>query len=370
MQTRIKIFWPWYGLVFLLLFVHANEARAQTNETYTRAIATSREAIQAMMRNSEAPGVSVAVAMKGEIVWSEAFGFADLERKVRTTPETRIGLGSLSESFTGVLAARLMEEGKLDLDAPVEKYLPQFPHKNKNITARLIIAHLSGLDDEYGDEHYYETRHLTTMAALQEILATNTLTHSPCTRFAYTTSNYTIVAAMIEQATGKDFPTAMQQYVFQPLGLRHTTFNDPTARLDPTTTFYVKRFFRVVEAPAFDSSFKWAGAGVLSTASDVARYGTALLRDGFLKSSTRAEIFRGLKTASGEETNYALGWFIEKDDNSRRIYQHGGGGIGMAANLRLYPQEDFVVAILANLTGTPVDGKVTAKIAEAFLAAP
>lgn len=359
--------WLKCGLALLAVFCFEKEARAQANERYASAIATSRAAIQKLMQSSDAPAVSVAVAMNGEIAWSEAFGFADIEQKKRATTETRIGLGSLTKSFTGVLVARLLEEGKFDLDAPVEKYLPQFPHKDKNITARLIIAHLSGLGDEYGNAHYYEKRHLTTAAALQEILAANTLEYPPRTRFAYTTSNYTIVAAMIEQATGMDFPAAMRQYVWQPLGLRYTTFNDPTARVEPTAKFYVKRFFRVNEAPAFDSSFKWAGAGMLSTASDVARYGSALLRDGFLKPSTREMIFRNNKTSTGEETNYALGWFIEKDDKDRRIYQHGGGGIGMAAYLGLYPQEDLAIAILANLTGAPVDDEAATKIAEAFL---
>ncbi|KAA0226056.1 class A beta-lactamase-related serine hydrolase [candidate division KSB1 bacterium] len=365
MQTRMKMFWQRYGLAIIVLFGLWNEAHAQAAERYAQAIATSREAVRAMMQSSKAPGVSVAVARNGEIVWNEAFGFADLKQKVRATTETRFGLGSVSKSFTGVLAARLMEEGLIDLDAPVEKYLPQFPHKN--MSARLIIAHLSGLNDEYNSAHYYDTRSLTTAVALQEILATNTLQYPPRTSFAYTTSNYTIVAAIVEHTSGVDFPTVMAQYVFEPLELQHTSFNDPTSRPEQTAKFYVKNFFRVTEAPAYDPSFKLAGAGLLSTAADVARLGAALLRDGFLKPSTRAEIFRGLKTSAGEETNYALGWYIEKDDNSRRIYQHGGGGPGMAAHVRLYPQENSVIAILSNLTGAPVDGKVAEKVSAAFL---
>lgn len=365
MKPRVNMLWRLHGLAIMVLFGWWNETHAQAAERHAQAIATSRAAVRAMMQSSKAPGMSVAVAMNGEIVWSEAFGFADLEKKVRATTETRFGLGSVSKSFTGVLAARLMEEGLVDLDAPIEQYLPQFPYKN--MSARLIIAHLSGLNDEYNNAHYYDTRRLTTGAALQEILATNTLQHPPRARFAYTTSNYTIVAAIVEQASGVDFSAAMAQYVLQPLGLLHTSFNDPASRPAQPAKFYVKNFFRVAVAPAFDPGFKLAGAGLLSTAADVARLGAALLRDGFLKPDTRAEIFRGLKTSTGEETNYALGWYIEKDDNCRRIYQHGGGGPGMAAHIRLYPQENVVVAILSNLTGAPVDGKVAEQVSAAFL---
>ena len=146
MKTGLKILYRRGGLAIIVLLGLGSAVLAQANAPYARAIAASREAIHAMMQSSKAPAVSVAVVVKDEIIWDEAFGFADLERKARANTETRFGLGSVSKSFTGVLAARLMEEGLIDLDAPVEQYLPQFPHKN--ITARLIIAHLSGLNDE------------------------------------------------------------------------------------------------------------------------------------------------------------------------------------------------------------------------------
>ena len=358
-------YWLKFALALVAWFCFEKEAGAQANEQYAAAGAASRAAIQTMMQSSQTPAVSVAVAMNGEIVWSEAFGFADLEQKKRTTPEIRFGLGSVTKSFTAVLAARLVEEGKFDLDAPVAKYLPQFPHKN--ITARLILAHLSGLNDAYNNAHYYEKRHLTTSAALEEILRANTLAYPPRTRHEYTTSNFTIVAASIEQASGKDFATAMRQYVLQPLGLQRTSFNDRTHPLAEAAAFYVKEGNRVIKAPEYDPSFKWAGAGLLANAEDVARYGAALLREGFLKPDTRAEIFRALKTSSDEETNYALGWYVGKDKNGRRIYEHGGGGPGISSYIRLYPQEDCVLAILSNLTNAPVNGEVAPIVAEAFL---
>lgn len=366
-MLKRKTHWLRFVLALAALFCFEKEAGAQASDQYASALATSRAAIQTMMQSSQTPAVSVAVALNGEVVWSEAFGFSDIEQKKRATTETRFGLGSVTKSFTGVLAARLLEEGKFDLDAPVEKYLAQFPHKDKNITARLIIAHLSGLNDEYNNTHYYEKRHLMTNAALGEILRTNTLAYEPRTRHEYTTSNYTIVAAIIEQASGKDFPAAMRHYVLQPLGLQRTSFNDRTRPLAEAAAFYVKESNRVIKAPEYDPSFKWAGAGLLANAEDVARYGSALLREGFLKSNARAEIFQPLKTLSGEETNYALGWYVGKDKSGRRIYEHGGGGPGISSYIRLYPQEDCALVILSNLTNAPVNGETAPAIAAAFL---
>ncbi|MGH7595235.1 MAG: serine hydrolase domain-containing protein [bacterium] len=369
MKTYYVLFATLALLCLNPLFTQAQNVAHTPANRYAEAIAASRGAVGAMMKSAKVPGVSVAVAMKGEIVWREGFGFADLDKKVSATTETEFGIGSITKSFTAVLFARLMEEGKVDLDAPVENYLPQFPLKQKGVTARLIIGHLSGLNDEFNTTHYYETRHLTTGAALQEILQTNKLQYSPRTRHEYTTSNYTIIAAIIEKASGQDFSAAMNQYVIKPLGLKNTLLNDRTLNIVHCTSFYVQNEKDVIKAPDYDPSFKWAGAGLLATAADVAIYGAALLQSKFLKPSTREEIFRALKTSSGEDTGYGLGWYIAQDAKGRRIYHHGGGGLGISSYLRLYPQKDFVLAILSNLTNAPVNGEVATTIAEAFLAA-
>ncbi len=337
------------AVLFFCSWIDArSQSRAITGNRYENAIATSREAVRAMMKNSKVPGVSVAVAMKGEIVWREAFGFADLDKKVNATAETKFGIGSITKSFTAALFARLMEKGKVDLDAPVENYLPQFPHKQKGLTARLLLGHLSGLGDEFNGAHYYETRHFTTTAALQEILQTNTLQYPPRTRHEYTTSNYTIIAAIIEKASGQDFSAALNRYVIKPLGLKNTLLNDRTVKIEDCTRFYILEGNNAVKASDYDPSFKWAGVGLPATAGDVAISGAALLRTGLLKPSMREEIFRALKTSSGEDTGYGLGWYIAQDAKGRRMYHHGGGGLGISSYVRLYPQEDFVLAILSN----------------------
>ncbi len=209
MNRILKIRLAAFAVVALLCFspfsAQAQSTVHATTGRYAEAVAASRDAVRTMMMSAKVPGVSVAVAMKGEIIWREGFGFADLDKKVSATTETKFGIGSITKSFTAALFARLMEEGKVDFDAPVENYLPQFPHKQKGITARLIFAHLSGLNDGFNNTHYYEKRHFTTVAALKGILQTNKLQYPPCTRHEYTTSNYTIIAAIIEKVSEQDF---------------------------------------------------------------------------------------------------------------------------------------------------------------------
>lgn len=334
---------------------------------YADAVAKSRAAVREMLEREGVPGVGVAVAVGGEVVWAEGFGLSDLERRVPVTRETKFGIGSVTKSLTTALLGRLAEEGRVDLDAPVETYLPEFPHKNLKISARLIAGHLSGLDDTFGTSQMYTTTHYaSTDAALREILK-EPLRHWPRERHFYTTGPYTILAGVAERAAGRDFHSLLRHYVLDPLGLRDIVPNDRRAVIAHRTSFYVREGGRTLNAPYFDPSYKWAGAGYLSTAEDVARFGAALLRPGFLKQSTLDELFRPLKTSAGEDTGFGLGWRVGTDKRGRRIVHQPGGGPGISCWLVLYPDEELAVAILSNQTGAPVGGRVIEAIADSFI---
>ena len=362
------------SLLALALLAHlcVTPARPQTSGPppagrYAAAVPRSRAAVREMVEREGVPGVAVAVAVGGEVVWAEGFGFADLERRVPVTRETKFGIGSITKSLTTALLGRLAEEGLVDLDAPVETYLPDFPHKNLKISTRLIAGHLSGLDDTFnGSRMYTATHYATTSEALREILK-EPLRHRPGERHLYATGSYTIIAGVMERAAGRDYHSLLRRYVLGPLGLKSTVPNDRKAVIPHRTAFYVREGARTINAPFFDPSFKWAGAGYLSTAEDVARFGAALLRPGFLRQSTVDELFRPLKTTAGEETGFGLGWRVGADGKGRRLVHQPGGGPGISCRVVLYPEEGLVVAILSNQTGAPVGGGALDTIADSFI---
>lgn len=344
-------------------------AAAATAVRPASAAAATRAAIAGTMRDANVPGVSVAVARRGEVVYAEGFGFADLEQRVPMTPRTKLGIGSVSKALTTALLARLVEAGTLDLDEPIERWLPAFPHAGRGISLRLVAGHLSGLDDSFNARARNGTVHYdTTEDALREIFR-EPLLFPPGTRHHYTTGPYTLLAGVAEKATGRPFLELVRRHVLEPLSLDDTVPNDRRAIVPERTAFYVldAATGRSVNAPWFDPSYKWAGAGYLSTATDLARFGAALLRPGFLGDRTRGELFRPLRTSAGEETGYALGWQVTTDASGRRILRQPGGGEGVAGILVLHPEDDLVVAILSNQTGAPVGGRTAEAIAEAFL---
>ena len=162
------------------------------------------------------PGFAIAVAVDGRIVWSEAFGFADVEAHHEATTATQFRIGSVSKPLTATAIAQLFETGKLDLDAPVQRYVPTFPAKSAPITTRLVGGHLAGIRHYQGDE-FMLNRHFATVTEGLAIFANDTLLSAPGTRFSYSSYGFNLLGAVVEGASGEEFLAYMNRHVFKAL---------------------------------------------------------------------------------------------------------------------------------------------------------
>lgn len=331
---------------------------------------------RAFLRDSIAakgiPGLSVAVAVDGEVVWSEGFGYADVENRVPVTPLTRFRVASVSKPITAAAMARLVEEGRLDLDAPVQRYVPSFPRKPEGeVTSRLVAGHLAGI-------RHYLTRsesvdegrkHYPTVTEGLAIFRDDPLLHPPGTKYVYSSYGWNLLSAVVEGAAGEPFLAYMRESVFRPLGMRHTVAEHQDSIIEGRADFYVRgEDDRLLNAPWVDNSYKWAGGGFLSNAEDLARFGSAHLEPGFLRAETLELLFAPQRTAAGEETGYGIGWFTRTDDEGRRMVYHSGGAVGGNAYLLLYPEEGVVVAMLTNTNDRLVgSGSGARHVARLFL---
>ena len=294
------------------------------------------------------PGLSVAVAVDGQVVYSEGFGYADLEERVPAWATTKFRIGSVSKPLSATVLVQLVEAGKIDLDAPVQKYVPSFPEKNGTITARLLAGHLAGIRHYQGDE-FQIAKHYDNVLDGLKIFQDDPLLAPPGTKFGYSSYGYNLLSAVIESAAGEKFLPYMHEHVFGPLGLRRTTEDQPSEIIEQRTRFYARSKDKtVVNAPFVDNSYKWAGGGFLATAEDLVRFGSALLQPGFLKPESLRLLFTPQKTSDGKETEYGMGWFIHKSKSGQRIYEHSGGSVGGASQLILYPDAHVVVAMVCN----------------------
>jgi serine beta-lactamase-like protein LACTB, mitochondrial len=345
----------WFLLIVCLTVVHGSDTVTQV--TAPSSVVTTRYAdarAHARQVGSELltrgiPGLAVAVAVDGRVVFAEGFGYADLEQRVPAWPATKFRIGSISKPLTAVALMQLVEQRRIDLDAPVQKYVPSFPDKGTRITARLLAGHLAGIR-HYKNDEFLIAKHYDSIVDGLKIFADDPLVAPPGTKYSYSTYGYNLVSAVIESASGETFLDYMQRHVFDALGLVHTIADENRLLVDQRSRFYSRATGGGLEnAPYVDNSYKWAGGGFLSTPEDIVRFGSALLHPGFLNADSLKLLFSSQKTIAGDETGYGIGWAIHKSQSGRRIYQHSGGSVGGSCQMIVYPETRVVVALLTNL---------------------
>ena len=350
----------------LLLVAVAFNASAQQKGLSGEKRAAIDQAAANFLASTSAPGVGVAVVLDSELVWSAGFGLADLENNVPATPATLFRLGSISKPITAAAAMQLAERGKLDLDAPVQKYCPDFPEKQAPITTRQLLGHLSGIrhynPDGKGDIPEDSARHFSSMREALTIFANDPLVAAPGAKFNYSTYGYTVIGCVIEGAAAQKFTDYVRASVFRPAAMDHTQADDYFAIVPHRSRWYHKDANATVQnAGVLDSSYKIPGGGFISSADDMARFAIAMLRDKLVSRKTRETMWTAQKTADGKPTTYGLGWGTAENHHLALI-GHTGAQQGASTALTLVPIRNAAVVVLSNM-----DGVDTYKLADEIL---
>jgi len=358
-------------------------APAVTAAAQSRAAAVERA--RALVRAHQAelgiPGISAAVGIDGIVVWSEGFGYADLENRVPARATTLYRIGSVSKPVTATAVVQLALDGRLDLDAAVQRYVPTFPEKDYPITTRQLAGHLAGIRHYRGNESVGEgQRHYDDVVEALGIFGEDPLLFAPGQRYSYSSYGWNLISAVVQGAAGQDFLSYMQERVFDPLGLNHTYADDPRLIIPERARFYAHSGGRTLNAPFGDNSYKWAGGGFIASVEDLVRFGSAHLSPGFLPQAGLDLLFTSQRNSAGEPTGYGIGWRVgtfgalfPEDSPLRsgrlaelRVMHHGGSSVGGRAFLLLVPEERVVVALLVNYSR--FDGnRVAGAIAAAFV---
>jgi serine beta-lactamase-like protein LACTB, mitochondrial len=273
--------------------------------------------------------------------------------------ESIFPLGSTSKPLTALLLGQLIEEGRLELDAPIQNYVPYFPRKEKPLTARLLAGHLAGLRDyDRAKGEYDNTRYFASVREAVEVFADDPLLYEPGTRHAYSAYSFVLLSAAIEAASGADFLTALDGRLVQPLGLQHTGPN--RAPLPKLVSSYTRGFRnRIVPARVGDPSNKWAAGGLVSTPIEMVQIGNAVLAGRVVLPETFELLTTPQALADGSDSGagYGMGWRrgTHQLANGRAvpIVHHGGTGPGSMSFFVIYPTEDLVVSMQCNLLFQP-----------------
>ena len=302
------------------------------------------------MSRQNLPGLSIAVAMGGELAWSAGYGLADLENFVPAKALTMYRLASVSKPITAVAVMQLSEAGKLDLDHSIRRYVPAFPAKPWTITVRQLLGHLGGIRHYESSEEINSTRHYPDMLSPLKIFQNDPLVAEPGARFHYSTYGYVLLGEAVEAAAGQRYLDYVRSHIFVPAGMERTRQDHVFAVIPNRARGYViNASGQLQNCSLADTSNKVAGGGLIGNVEDLVRFASAVRSGRLLKGGSVDTMFTQQKTGDGKPSLYGLGWNVTTLDGSRKLVSHTGGQQGTSTILVMLPREGVVVAMMTNL---------------------
>jgi CubicO group peptidase (beta-lactamase class C family) len=312
-------------------------------------ISVIEKTISTFMTQEHVPSVSVAVVKDGKLAWTAAYGFSDLENFVPAKTSTMYRLASISKPITATAIMQLVQSGKIDLDAPARKYCPAYPEKPQVITTRELLGHLAGVRHYKNFEENKSTYHYSSVVEALDFFKSEPLELEPGTKFHYSTFGFSILGCEVEGASGVSYMDYLERNVFQPAGMLHIRADDTYAIIPNRARGYrIRETGEVANAYLADTSNKIPGGGLISTATDLADFAVATMRDALLTRATEEQMWTPQKTRDGAATRYGLGWRIEDWKGKRKI-AHSGAQPGTSTDLVMLPERGIAVAVMCNI---------------------
>jgi CubicO group peptidase (beta-lactamase class C family)/D-alanyl-D-alanine dipeptidase len=342
---------------------------------YAPAVAMLEGFIEREMADKQLPAISIALVDDQSIVWAKGFGFANPKDKTIATAETVYRVGSVSKLFTDIAIMQLVEQGKIDLDAPVTRYLPEFRPRNpfgKPITLRQLMLHRSGLVRESPVGNYFDPTE-PSLARTVASLNKTSLVYPPESRIKYSNAAIATAGYVVERTAGQPFAKYLKRAVLDPLGLSHSSF-EPTPEINNKLA---KAFMwtidgRVFDAPTFQLGISPAGS-MYATVTDLARFMSALFAGGMgadgrlLKPQTLEQMWTPQFAREGQQGGFGIGFRVGAVDGRRRV-GHGGAIYGFATSLEALIDDKLgVVVTTTKDSANAVTGRIAILALRAML---
>lgn len=317
--------------------------------TSARAASTLPERIDQRVREYVNAGLFsgvVLVAKGDQVLYEKAFGYADRAFNVPNTICTKFQIASVSKPFTATAVLLLAERGKLSLDDPVSKFVPDFPNGDR-ITVEELVTHYSGLADTTDDPEYSAewSRMPQTPASMVARLAKKPIRGEPGSGYRYSNSNYHLLALIIEKASGQPYGEFLDQDIFKPLGMLRTGHHGEEKEIIPRlASGYIPVGAEDLQKPAYlDWSSKTGNGSLYSSVGDLLKFHKALQHGGLLPPQTVA------KSYGFDLPNRSVGyfWFHHTRDGHRSVYINGSSP-GFKAHFERYIDDDVAVIVLSN----------------------
>jgi CubicO group peptidase (beta-lactamase class C family) len=331
-----------FGLLLILF------CSGQTQPINGLSAAADRAAKRAMTTKL-APGVVVLLASHGRVIFLRGYGVRDLKSRQPVTPNTHFEIGSVTKQFTAAAIMQLLDTRKLSLDDTLSKYVPAYT-TGAPVTIRQLLWQTSGIPNyvENPDIMKLASTVRPSLQGVLNLIAGKPLRFTAGTQWAYSNTNYFLLAHIIEVASGEKYQQYLREHVFKRAGMTDSGFVSDEPRFADMARGYLTSKGAVVPSPTFFSGWA-AGAGdIVSTAPDMNNWDNALLA-GRVVPMQYVEMMRSSgKLVSGKQTGYGMGWYIDKSKKGAVTIWHNGGTFGFSADNNTYPSSDVTIIVMDN----------------------
>jgi len=350
-------------LFSIVLFV-VSLPQAQTPSPISAAL---REKVDATVRraltDTGIPSASIAIVQGGAITYLQAYGDGRIDPRTQAVPSMRYSIGSISKQFTAAAVLLLAEQGKLSLDDPVSRFVPNLT-RGDEITIRALLSHTSGYQD-YWPQDYVPPFMLQPVTAdkILDLWARKPLDFDPGTQWQYSNTNFVIAGLIVEKASGEPLLRFLSEHIFTPLGMK-SVMNIDEDRLNETDA---KGYLRYALgpprlAPKEGRGWLFAAGELAMPAEDLAKWDISMIKQSLLKPSSYAEMEREVVLKNGMGTRYGLGVDVRQDFGQRAI-EHGGEVSGFTAENITFPDAGIAVVVQVNEDSVGASGDIARAIA-------
>jgi CubicO group peptidase (beta-lactamase class C family) len=341
---------PMNKLLFtLLIFLFSATTLAQATLP-TELVSKVDAFVTERMVLGKLPGLSLVIVKDGQVTYTKGYGFANIEKQIAMTDHTRVAIGSTTKGMTALAVMQLVEQGKLDLDAPVENYVPWFsvddPHGD-DITLRHLLTHTSGLP---ASAAFDGNREPDALEQHVRSLATTKLQRTPGSEFEYANDGYAVAGLVVQEVSGMPYADYMTKFIFAPLGMQDATFDFTRAEAEGMAQGYIRQRSSFVPRPLLVSQGFAPAGTLLTSASDVGNYLAALLNGGekVISEGSLEEMWKPQATI-GDGTQYGFGWVIVNLDGLELI-THDGSVEVSGSIFVIVPSQKLAVGVLTNFS--------------------
>lgn len=334
------------SLLFIAFLLMSTSVFAQLTES--KSLTSEFDKLLSAEFKPDEPGAAVLVSKNGEIVYNKALGMANLELNSPMQVDNVFWIASIGKQFTAIAILQLMEQGKLNLQDEITRFIPDYPTQGNNITIEHLLTHTSGIHNYAGMKD--PEKKLSGDVSLSQVIdffKNLPMRFVPGTKWEYSNSGYLLLGYIIEKITGKTYPQYLEENIFKPLGMTNTFFADNKRIIKKRVGAYSVGEMGFENARYLNPTIIYSAGAIQSTVGDFFKWHQAVHTYKLVQKETLEKVFTRYKLTDGKETDYGYGWRLGFVYESPSVWH--GGSIEGFGNIELYlPKEDVFVVVFSN----------------------